>query len=101
MGAAAAAPAPPPAPQAGPSAAAGAAGGAAAAAAAKKKKARCPGEHKDNECIVCFAGKVEIMALPCKHWQLCVECAAALEARKEPCPSCRQPVNMWLKVIKN
>jgi hypothetical protein len=98
-------PPPPPAAAAGPAAAAaGPSSGSPAAAAAagvKKKKARIPGEHKETECIICFGPKVEVMCLPCKHWQLCKTCADDLQRAGQPCPTCRRPVDKWMLVIKS
>jgi hypothetical protein len=50
---------------------------------------------------VCRVPQVDTMTLPCKHFNLCQTCANDLKAKGSNCPTCRQPVNVWLKVHKN
>jgi hypothetical protein len=50
---------------------------------------------------VCRVPQVDTMTLPCKHFNLCQTCANDLKAKGSHCPTCRQPVNVWLKVHKN
>ena len=50
-----------------------------------------------TSCLICFGDAKSHAAVPCGHQILCAECAAKM-APNAPCPSCRQPVAMWIHV---
>ena len=45
--------------------------------------------ESEEECIVCFDAKPEVVIVSCGHRVLCMKCAAEMETRRQNCPICR------------
>jgi hypothetical protein len=46
-----------------------------------------------SECIVCMDAGVNVLLMPCRHMQLCHDCAQDLNE----CPTCRKPIEERIK----
>ena len=51
--------------------------------------------YNAQECVVCMDAPRTEVALPCKHFCVCAECAARIERK---CPICNGAVTAWLGV---
>ena len=71
---------------------------AAAAAAAAQEAARASAEAAASvaDCVICLSGPAEAVLVPCRHFALCAQCAAALVQQRAEgqvkCPMCRNRV---------
>ena len=52
-----------------------------------------------NLCIICFTLRNELFVLePCMHVSLCQSCCKNFRKKKQPCPSCRKPIQEFKKI---
>ncbi|GAQ80828.1 hypothetical protein KFL_000630300 [Klebsormidium nitens] len=54
--------------------------------------------HED-ECIICLDARRDTLYLPCGHFCFCHECAVHNQEKGNPCPQCRTPIDLLLKVL--
>jgi hypothetical protein len=54
--------------------------------------------QSSEECNVCFDRKKSALLLPCRHFILCVKCAAQARTKKA-CPLCREKVENAIKIF--
>lgn len=47
-------------------------------------------------CVVCLTSPRSILALPCRHAALCLDCANEVRRRNRQCPVCREPILVFL-----
>lgn len=48
--------------------------------------------HLEDDCIICFGEKADVVVMPCRHLCLGIECAKLLrnkQAKQRVCPICR------------
>lgn len=45
----------------------------------------------ENDCIICFAEKVDVVVMPCRHLCIGIDCAQAIRQKPKSriCPICR------------
>jgi len=56
---------------------------------------------QDNECVVCFDAKVEVILSPCRHACLCKKCCSTLKSFSTSCPLCRTRFESVLNLNEN
>lgn len=52
----------------------------------------------DSACVICLDARREYVCVPCGHRVLCEACKARFPP-KTPCPTCRTPIEMTMKVF--
>lgn len=53
--------------------------------------------HLEDDCIICFGEKADVLVMPCRHLCLGIECAKLLRgkpAKQRVCPICRTGRNL-------
>jgi len=55
-------------------------------------------EHLEDDCIVCFAEKVDVVVMPCRHLCVGIECAKLIREnpKSRVCPICRTSNKLWV-----
>ena len=52
------------------------------------------------DCVICFTPREELYALmPCGHASMCKSCCVKVTSEKSNCPSCRIPVQNYMKIF--
>ena len=56
-----------------------------------KDQVSCSVDNLNDDCVICFAEKVDIVALPCRHLSIGITCANTIRENKKhrECPVCR------------
>lgn len=56
-----------------------------------KDQLSCSVENLNDDCVICFAEKVDIIALPCRHLSIGIACANVIKKndKHRECPVCR------------
>ena len=56
-----------------------------------KDQVSCSVENLNDDCVICFAEKVDIIALPCRHLSIGITCANVIKKndKNRECPVCR------------
>ena len=57
-------------------------------------------EGEGNRCVICLEAEASHLVVPCGHQCLCGPCSEHYNGFGEPCPLCRVPVQMTLKVFR-
>ena len=55
-------------------------------------------DDDDATCILCLDAERTHAAVPCGHRSFCDGCARRAREHELPCPICRKPVQMWMRV---
>jgi hypothetical protein len=56
-----------------------------------KDQVSCSVDNLNDDCVICFAEKVDIIALPCRHLSIGITCANVIKKndKNRECPVCR------------
>ena len=56
-----------------------------------KDQRSCSVENLNDDCVICFAEKVDVIALPCRHLSIGIACATVIKKndKHRECPVCR------------
>lgn len=55
-------------------------------------------KEEQTKCIICEESEIDVVCVPCGHLIMCHGCSNKLQ--KKECPSCRQPVQTFVRVFK-
>jgi hypothetical protein len=53
-----------------------------------------------DDCSICFKNPVNSALVPCGHMGTCIDCAQFIQKKQFPCPYCRNPVQMVVKLFR-
>lgn len=53
-------------------------------------------ENSDNMCVVCLSSEKEVVLYPCRHCNMCIDCAKMISDQGRKCPVCRQLVTLLI-----
>jgi hypothetical protein len=59
---------------------------------ARAEDKKCTVENLNEECVICFAEKADVIVLPCRHLSIGIGCVKLYreENKHKECPVCRQ-----------
>lgn len=57
----------------------------------KEDQVSCNVDNLNDDCVICFAEKVDVVILPCRHLSIGFNCASTIRESKKnrECPVCR------------